>query len=217
MDMGRVAHVEGSLVVRDLVDSLGEGTRTPLRNLKILYREARASDWQISTRQMVYLASEARAAMPEFAKRLAELCVEKSVWPEERAWASLVRGRVAEAEDDHEGAATWCQRALDHHPTRSAALGLCRACFHLRRWAEAVAARERAARIPADAQHLGAEHEDEDAARILAAASLSELGRDEEALALAREARASHPGSAGLARLASEIEARARGRGGNHV
>ena len=113
----KVAYVMGSLVVRDLRDSLGVGTRTPGRNLKVLYHRARALDWVISPRDMGYLAAEARLVMPRLAARLAEDCAAASRWPAEQAWALDVRGQVDEDVGRHDLAAEWYRRSLFFYPT----------------------------------------------------------------------------------------------------
>lgn len=208
----RAAHVEGSLVVRDLRDSRGKGTRPPGRNLKVLYHRARSLDWQITPREMVYLAAESRTVMPELAKALAESCLARSGWAEERAWACTIRGQAAEAEGDLRGSASWYRRSLGEHPGAGTALRLARVCFLGGDWEGVVRYHEEAVRLGGDLQFLDAGEVDADAVKILAAASLAELGRGEEALILCREARANYPESPTLVKLLDTIEKQVDGR-----
>ena len=54
----RRALLQGSIVVRDMRDSTGEGLRAPGRNFKVLYHHARASNWDVSPRDLLYMAVE---------------------------------------------------------------------------------------------------------------------------------------------------------------
>jgi hypothetical protein len=179
-DPGKVAQVVGSLVVRDLRDNLGAGTRTPGRNLKVLYHRASALDWALSSRDMGYLAAEARFVMPRLAARLAEDCAEASRWPAEQAWALDVRGQVDEDAGRHDLAAEWYRRSLFFHPTAAAALRLARVCYLLGRWQEAAAAGAQARCLADVPQPLDAGEIDADVVASMVAAALSRLGRHEE-------------------------------------
>ena len=88
----KTAQIDGNLVVRDMKDSEGQGVRVPGRCLKVLYHDARANDWMVSPRTLIYLAMEARATMPDFAVAVLDLYLTMSLWPEERAWACCMMG-----------------------------------------------------------------------------------------------------------------------------
>jgi hypothetical protein len=180
-DPSKVARVVGSLVVRDLRDSLGAGMRAPGRNLKVLYHHARARDWEITAREMGYLAAEARIVMPLLAARLATDCADTSQWPAERAWALDVRGQVDEDVGRHDLAAEWYRKSLAEHPTAAAALRLARVCYLLGRWEEVAAAGEQARELADAPQPLDAGEVDADVVAPMVAAALCRLGRHEEA------------------------------------
>lgn len=202
----KCAHVEGSLVVRDLRDSRGEGLRTPLRNLKVLYRRARSRDWNITTREMMYLAAEALAVMPSLAERLGELACSQSSWAGERAWACVVRGQVAEAAGRLGRAEDLYRASLKEQPGCSAALHLARVCYFRRRWEEVLAACQKSRDVRDLPQPPGGGDVDEVALGILEASALVELGRAGEALALCRAARERFPKSQGLEKFARYVE-----------
>jgi tetratricopeptide (TPR) repeat protein len=216
-DPTRVAHVEGNLIVRDRRDSTGAGIRIPGRNLKILYYWARRQDWQITPREMIYLAAESRVAMPRLAAKLIEMYLESSRWYEECAWAASMMGEILENEGQFQLAATWYERSLGYHPGVLSAMRLCRALFRQDRWGEAVEAYERGLANKSVPQLLDSGEAHEDATKILVAAALRRLGRYEEARALCAEAREKFPGSAALAELGSKLEADARKVGGRDV
>jgi hypothetical protein len=209
-DPARVAHVEGNLVVHDRRDSTGAGIRIPGRNLKILYYWARAQDWKITPREMIYLAAESRVVMPRLAARLIEMYLEASSWGEEKAWAASMMGEIHENEGQFQLAATWYERSLGYHPGVLSAMRLCRALFRQERWAEAVAAYERGLESRAVPQLLDGGEAHVDATKILVAAALRRLGRYEEARALCAEARAKFPQSAALSELNAKLEADAK-------
>lgn len=125
----RIATVADRLIVRDLGDSLGEGTRIHNRNLKILYHHARSRRWNITPREAYYLAVEAlRAGMPGLAAEVAEDCAGRSSHAEERAAACVIRGRVAEREVDLVSAACWYSRSIGARPSAEAARRLANVC-----------------------------------------------------------------------------------------
>jgi hypothetical protein len=205
--VGRTAHVEDCLVVRDLLDSRGAGTRSPGRNLKVLYHQARSLDWKITPRDMAYLASESAQAMPELSRRLAEDCAERSGWPAERAWACSTRGQVAEDEGRHDQATAWYRRSLHEHPSSAAALHLARACFQLGQWGEVLAAHDQARSILAGAsQPIDAGEVDADAVETLVVAALLELGRLDEAEDRCGRLLSRHPGSRALRSMRERID-----------
>ena len=192
---GRVAHVEGNLVVHDRRDSTGADVRISGRNLKILYYHARRRDWQITPREMIYLAAEARATMPKLAAHLIEMYLEVSRWDEEKAWAASMRGEIYEDENNFELAAGWYQRSLDYFPSVMAAQRLARACFRLQKWSACVAAYERSLACKSHVQALDGGEVYEDATKILVAVALLNLGRQAEASDLAIYLRQKYPDS----------------------
>jgi hypothetical protein len=182
---GKIVRVVGSLVVRDLRDSRGEGTRIPDRNLKVLYYHARRQNWQISPREMVYLACEARRSMPALSMRLVELQLTLSRWREERAWAASIAGEICERRGDYAEASAWYERSLEEYPSVGAACLLARSRYLQRSWQESYDAYERARANRGVPQHLGwAAGITLDQARTFAATSLKMIGRIGEAAEL---------------------------------
>jgi hypothetical protein len=143
-DPKKVAHVEGSLVVRDLGDSLGAGLRPPGRNLKVLYHRARTRGWDnITAREKLYLAAEAAPVMPGLSKYLAEECYLESSSrtdiPAEAAraaWAACTRARVARREEKLEEAVLWYLRSRSSLPSLAALEGLVLTYRAMLRWGE---------------------------------------------------------------------------------
>jgi hypothetical protein len=209
-DRSRVAHVEGSLVVRDLRDSSGSEIRIPGRNLKVLYHWARAGGWQLTPREMVYLAAESRVCMPRLAARLIEMYLDVSTWDQERAWASSMMGEICENEQDFALASSWYERSLREYPGVLAAFRLARSRFRQGLWSEAVLAYEVGLRNKSVPQHLDGGEVYENATKVFVATCLHELGRHAEAAEVMRQAREKFPQSAALARLDGHLA----GRGG---
>lgn len=122
----KVAHVAGSLVVVDVRDSRGAGTRVPLRNLKVLYRAARASGWQLTTRDSLCLASEARYLMPDLCENLLSRVLADADSQVERAWACAVMGDLSSVRGDRDAAVEWYERANAHCKSRRCTLKIAR-------------------------------------------------------------------------------------------
>lgn len=206
----RVATVEGSLVVRDLRDTRGLGTRTPGRNLKVLYHHARSRGWDVPAREMVYLAAEAIRTMQPMrglAARMAECCASRSVSPMERAWACDILGQLTDESGRPSLARTWYYRSIDELPTTSAFLRLARSHHDSSNHKSCAASYEQALRLAGTPQPIDAGDVDADSVAVLAAHSMHELGRHEEAAALCRELVDRHPE---LAELLQHIEASGR-------
>jgi glycosyltransferase involved in cell wall biosynthesis len=195
----RRALLQGTIIARDMRDSTGAGIRVPDRNFKVLYHHARASGWQVSPRDFLYMALEIRHSLPEFASRLLDRYLVASTWAEERAWAYCIRGEIDESTQDYDLASRWYESALREFPSSSkAAYRLCRSRFHEHKWQESI-----------DAYHLGVGNETTvqqlddgevyaDASKILVAACLRRLGRRDEAIAMCEDALWAFPGSTGI-------------------
>ena len=202
---GRVAHVEGNLVVRDLRDSRGTEIRIPGRNFKILYHRARRRGWSISPREMVYLGAEARHLMPTLAARLLERACETSSWAEERAWAASMRGELYEEDELFAQASAWYRQSLQLHPGALAAFRLARSSFRERRWQDVVDAYARGVKNARRPQLLDGGELYEAATKIFVAAALRELGRHAESAEMFRQAREAFPRNAALRELAGDL------------
>jgi hypothetical protein len=189
----RTAHIDGSLVVRDLKDSTGEGIRVPGRCFKILYHHARVNEWRVSPRNLVYMMMECRRAMPDFALKILDLYLRRSTWPEERAWACAMGGEVHEAAGDHAQAVGWYQSSLAEHPGAKSAFRLCRTLFQLGRWEESVVAYHQGVANKATLQLLDNGTVYEDASKILAATCLGKLGKWGEAIDMCQQAIVAFP------------------------
>ena len=211
--IGRAAHLEGSLVVRDLRDSRGAGTRAPGRNLKILYHSARSRRWEISPREMAYLAAEARSAMPSLAARVAECCYDNSTWDEERAWAAATRAGVAEDAGELHLARGWHRRSLLAYATPAAALRLARASFAVGSWRDVVDHWRMAANLEGALQLIDAGEVDEVEVAGMAARSLLAYGRHDEVEDMCRKILSRYPGAAVPAEILRGIEASGKKRG----
>lgn len=202
---GRAAAIDGNLVVRDLRDSDGAGIRMPHRNLKVLYRAARLRDWQITTREMVYLAAEAKPVMPKLSERLLEMCIAMSRWDEERAWAAALMGELSEVAGEYRVASGWYERSLEIHSGVMSALRLSRVSFHLQDWEGCVKAYEQAMANKGKPQLLDGGIVYEDATRVLVASALRRLGRATEAAQLASDVQGRHGDSPALDQLTEKL------------
>jgi hypothetical protein len=212
-DPRKVAQVDGSLVVRDMRDSEGTGIRIPGRNLKVLYYHARRRSWQITPREMVYLAAESRVIMPRLAAKLIEMYLPVSRWPEEQSWAASMMGEIYENEEDYVSASHWYERAHELYPGVLPNMRLARARFRQGLWAEAVSAYERGIGLKNKIQLLDGGEAHESATQVLVAACLRKLGRIEEAVRLCEEARSQYPHVAALKEMHENLvrdEARSR-------
>jgi glycosyltransferase involved in cell wall biosynthesis len=200
------AQIDGNLVVRDMKDSAGEGVRVPGRCLKVLYQHARANDWVVSPRNLLYLAMEARASMSDFALVVLDQYLVLSLWPEERAWACCMAGEIHESRESYARASEWYERALAEHPGSKSAFRLCRSRFREGRWEEAVAAFRTGVENKEVLQLIDGGPVYEDMSRILVAAALSKLGQSSEALAACEEALKAFPQNPTLSAMHGQLQ-----------
>jgi glycosyltransferase involved in cell wall biosynthesis len=201
----KTAHIDGNLVVHDLKDSQGKDIRIPGRCFKILYHQARANDWNVPPRSLLYLAMEACLSMPALAAAVIDRYLEVSLWPEERAWACCLRGEIQERKEDYAGASEWYARALAEHSSSKAAFRLCRSRFHECRWQECVDAFKIGVENKAVLQLLDNGPVYEDMSKILVAAALDKLGRFREAAIMCGEALEAFPHNSNLALMLGEL------------
>jgi hypothetical protein len=194
----KTAHIDGNLIVSDLKDSLGVGIRVPGRCFKILYHHARSNGWQVSPRTLIYIAMEAKTAMPELAAAVLELYLEHSLWPEERAWACCMRGEIHERKDEFEKASEWYGKSLEEHPGSKAAFRLCRSKFHEGKWQEAIDAYRTGLENKIVLQLLDNGPAYEDMSKILVTSAYDKLDKAPEALAMCEEALKAFPHNTGL-------------------
>ena len=196
----KTAYIPDNLIVDDMKDNQGLGVRVPGRCFKVLYHDARKNNWEISARNLVYLAQEARQMHPDIALAALIRYLEISLWPEERAWACSMAGEIHESRKDYAKASEWYERSLAEHPGSKSAYRLCRSRFHESRWQDAV-----------DAYLIGVENKRmgglqlidngpvyEDMSKILVAAALENLGRPEEAVLMCQEALVAFPNNKAL-------------------
>jgi hypothetical protein len=209
----KTAHLAGNLVVHDMKDSRGEGIRIPGRCLKILYQHARANDWNVSPRGLLYLAQEARADYPDLALASLDRYLDLSLWPEERAWASCMIGEIHESREDYAGASEWYTRALAEHPSSKAAFRLCRSRFHQCMWQGCVDAFRLGVSNGAVLQLLDNGPVYEDMSRILVASALEKIGRLPESVEMCRTAVAAFPHNSHLGVMLGYLEERLAGAG----
>lgn len=205
-DPKRVAQVEGSLVVRDLHDSAGEGLRPPGRNLKVLYHRGRTTGWDLTPRETVYLAAESQASMPDLCLALVKrYLAAPRPWPEEAGWACVLAGEVEETRQHYPEASRWYEESLRHHPGELAAYRLARSRFMEKKWEGSLLAYQLGVKNGKTVQLLDGGLVQPDAAKVLAVACLAELGRLQEARALCCAALARFPDSPALRKLGESL------------
>jgi len=194
----KTAHVQGSLVVRDMKDSAGCDVRVPGRNLKVLYHHARSRGWRVEPRILLYLAVESRPYLPDFAVELVERYLDGSTWPEERAWACSLVGEVMEERRDFASASAWYERSLAEYPGSKSAFRLCRSRFREGRWRDVVDAYEVGVANKPVVQLLDGGPVYEEMSRILVASAWDKLGDTAQALATCEAALEAFPGETNL-------------------
>ena len=201
----KTAHIDGNLVVHDLKDSRGADTRIPGRCFKILYHHGRMNDWNVSARNLVYLAMEAKEANPDLALSAIDRYLDVSTWNEERAWACCMAGEIFELREDYATASVWHEKALIEHPGSKAAFRLCRSRFHECKWQECVDAFQLGIENKAVLQLLDGGPACEDTSKILVTAALDRLGRLEEAVNMCIQAVAAFPDNSNLRLLLGQL------------
>ena len=201
----KTAHIDGNLVVQDMKDSQGKDVRIPGRCFKILYHQARANDWNVPPRSLIYLAMEAKSVNVDLALAVLDRYLEVSLWPEERAWACCMQGEIHEQREDYASSSGWYARALAEHPSSKAAFRLCRSRFHECKWQECVDAFGIGVENKVVLQLLDSGSEYEDMSKILVAAALDKLGRLDEAVLMCREALDAFPHNSNLALMLDEL------------
>jgi glycosyltransferase involved in cell wall biosynthesis len=132
----RQAHIQQSMIVRDMRDSKGAGIRIPGRNFKVLYHYARYRDWEVSPRilanilmEVRHMVSASEGGMMEFAQNLCDRYLREATWPEERAWVLGMLGEMKENCENLDGAIADYEESLLIHPGSKMAFRLCRALF----------------------------------------------------------------------------------------
>jgi glycosyltransferase involved in cell wall biosynthesis len=207
----KTAHVEGNLVVRDCKDNAGADVRVPWRNFKVLYHHARSRGWKVTPRVFMYLALEARVAMPDFALEIVERYLDASTWPEERAWACSVAGEILEGRRDFAGASAWYERSLAEYPGAKSAWRLCRSRFREGRWRDVVDAYEVGVASQPVLQLLDGGPAYRDMSKILVASAWEKLGDFEKALQACEEALAAFPGESNILLLRDQLRRQVAG------
>ena len=202
----KTAYIENSLVVTDMKDNFGSKVRLPGRCFKILYHDARQRDWQISPRNLVYLAMEARLAQPDISLAALDRYLDVSLWPEERAWACAMAGEIHEKREEYTKASEWYERSLAEHPGPKSAFRLCRSRFHEGKWQESVDAYNLGIGGPYGLQLIDNGPVYGDMSKILVAAALDKLGRLEDAVAMCREAVKAFPTNSMLQLMLEHLE-----------
>jgi tetratricopeptide (TPR) repeat protein len=188
MGAKKKAYLEGSLIVRDLKDSLGKDIRIPGRCLKVLYNHCRKYNWNVSPRDLIYLGMECKRPLPRLAKAVLNKYLEKSLWPEERAWACSMVGEIYEKELKYSDASKWYERSLREHPGSKSAFRLCRSKFNEGKWSDSIAAYELGKANSCVVQLLDNGPAYDDLSKILIAVAYEKLGKFPESLAICDEA-----------------------------
>jgi tetratricopeptide (TPR) repeat protein len=205
----RTAHIEGSLLVVDRRDSTGEGLRPSGRCFKVLYHEARwalSEGREVSARTWLYLAMESKEEVPELALLALTQYMAISTWKEERAWAWVMRGEIAEARGEMKTAVEAYQQSFIEHPGTKAAFRACKAYFAMRHWLDCLNMYRLGVANKTTLQVIESGEVFEDACKILVAASYGKLGRVNEALGWCKEALACFPDNKALLIMKAEFE-----------
>jgi hypothetical protein len=201
----RTAHVDGSLQVVDRRDSSGSDLRPAGRCFKVLYREARLKNWQVSPRNLIYMAMECQKETPALAEAVIDLYLTKSTWKEERAWAYVMRGEICAERKDFGGASKWFEHSLAEHPGAKAAFRLCYSRFQEGKWREAIDAYRQGIKNKAILQVLESGEVFEHMSKILVAAAYRKLGDHDNALKFCDEALVAFPENTTLHTLKTEL------------
>jgi hypothetical protein len=176
----RSSVIEGSMVV--VKSAATTNTESEIEQFKVLYAHARRNNWEIAPCNLLYMAKlSSLVGMQGFAESAITAYLATSLYTEERAWACALRGEMFESEGHYDMASYWYGKSMAEHPGFKSAYRLCRSSFREQKWQACL-----------DAFQVGIENDefvhmvddgDEDKTRafILAAASLAQLGRMEEA------------------------------------
>lgn len=199
--------VEDCLTVTDMKDNWGRGVRVPGRCFKVLYREARLADWNVSPRHLAYLVQEAPGMMTAdwVSGALLPAYLAVSVHPAERAWVLSMVGELWEAKLVYLEASRYYEKALAAYPSPKAAFRLSRAAFMQEKWRECVEAYDRGVALLATPQVLDDGPVYEHSGKIFAAQACYTLGEIARARDLIGGAACAFPESSLVAALRQKI------------
>lgn len=205
--------LEGSLRPAVLDNFLRTTERpSPLQRLddaevfKILYAEARATDWAIPPVNLLHMARTARhAGMTPFAATAVDAYLANSLYPEERAWACAIRGELLEEEGDFAEASRWYERSLAEHPGWKSFYRLSRSKFREKEWQACVEAYQGGLVNQDLVQLVDDGPESSDIALVLVATALHHLGRVSEAREASKALRLLFPSSQAVGKLCETI------------
>jgi tetratricopeptide (TPR) repeat protein len=207
--LGGLRHVllDDCLFVSDLRDNWGEGVRVPGRCFKVLYREARLSDWKVPSRHLAYLVQECPGFLPLewMSNELLPAYLQVAVVPEETAWVYAMIGEGWERAGKLSNAGIYYTKALATFPSSKTAWRLCRVFFHLRDWQNCIAAYRQGVANLGTPQFLDLGGVYEHTTKILAAQAYYELGNKAMAKKFVDEACVSFPDSSPVALLKESI------------
>ncbi len=198
----RIAQIDGNLRVRDMRDNRGFGVRIPGRNFKILYHECRSRNWQSDPRTLANLILETKPYIRDgvfdllFPEAALALYLERSTWPEERAWAKAMMGEMYEMRSLFGAAKHSYEDANTEYKNPKNFYRLSRVFYQMGLWQECIEAYHQADEHNKVLQTLdGGGDVLKQAGEILLSASYLELGNVKEARHHAEMAAANHPQS----------------------
>jgi tetratricopeptide (TPR) repeat protein len=175
--------VEDSFVVTDLKDNWGKNVRVPGRAFKVLYREARLANWNVSPRHLAYLVQESPGMMPVewVTDSLLPAYLARATEAEEKAWVLSTVGEQWEAKGAYANAAEHYTAATQAYASPKAAFRLCRVRFFQGEWSKCVEAYHQGVMYGEQPQVLDAGPVYEHSSKLLVAQAYYELGEVEKA------------------------------------
>ena len=147
--------LEDGLVVTDRKDNLGEGTRIPMRNFKILWHHAGLRRWNIGSREWLFLLIEICSICNEISLGTFDVhenlmvlffnkVIETSAFPEEKAFACSILGDSYYNRGDIEQAFTLYNKGLREFPSQYLAFKCQKISFDKQKFDESLKYFERA-------------------------------------------------------------------------
>jgi len=196
----RCVFVEDCFTATDMKDNWGKGVRVPGRCFKVLYREARLANWEVSARHLAYLVQESPGLMPAewVSGSLLPRYVSASTEPEEKAWVYCMVGEMWEQRGDFPKACSFFEGAIGFFPSPKNYFRLCRLQFQAKEWRGCIDAYEKGAALSATTQIFDMGPVYLSSSKILVAQAYWELGDKARAREFMAEALKAFPTSAAV-------------------
>ena len=202
--------VEDSFIVTDMKDNWGRDVRVPGRCFKVLYRDARVADWNVSSRHLAYLVQESSGMMSVewVTDSLLPHYLSMATEPEEKAWVLSTVGEQWEAKGAYANAAEHYMTATQMYQSSKAAFRLCRVRFLQEDWRKCIEAYDLGVMYSSKMQMLDFGPVYELSSKILAAHAYSELGDMDKATKTIDEAAEAFEGNSSVNQLQEKIHGR---------